>query len=300
MSDLKTALGKESREALDASKLFGVIVPLMTPFTTDLSGRVVVDTEDLAHEVRLVLPFVHGLFPCGNAGEGSEMNFENWSKTVGTVIETRDMHTLMGIPVFAGVLRKNPHEIQSFAQVAQKLGSDAIIVAPMFGGNPQKALDFALHSTNLPIVLYNNPSMHNGEELPLSFIQKTRDEVDGRVIGIKSSTKDMAYFEEILKLKTNKFKVFQGDTGLAAKSLEIGADGIVPAQSSINPSLFWNLFNSRENNYLETPGTYSQEIVTMLDQIKSMKSELNLNTAQIIKNMLVKQGVFKSPRMYKG
>jgi 4-hydroxy-tetrahydrodipicolinate synthase len=278
---------------LKIQKVLGVITPLVSSWDSNSNA----DLEDLEKEVYSILPYVNGLFPAGNAGEGTVIDLDNWSSIVKTVIKVRDQSNYK-VPVYAGIIKNNEKDISSFSSKAEKLQVDAIIIAPMCGKTPYEILETAINSTNLPIILYNNPSMHSDLELPLDFIKTAKNKFPERIIGIKSSTKDFELFKKILKLKTNTFKVFQGNTANAVESLKLGADGVVPAESCINPGIFKNLYNNRHNGDSKLFKTSLIELNNVFAEINLKKSNLNIKTMEAIKTILVERKIFKSSRMY--
>jgi 4-hydroxy-tetrahydrodipicolinate synthase len=288
---------KEKGELLTSTDLFGLIDPLVIPFYKTKEGCKV-DTIGLTKLVKSVIPYVDALFPGGNAGEGSVIDFDNWTLCVKTVINTRDQYKLKYTPVLAGVLRDNVPEIVLFSKKAKVLGADAIVIAPMQNKDPEKALAAAIESTSIPIVLYGNPTLCEGRELSVDFIRKVKEMYGDRIIGIKSSTKDFELFLEILKLKDQNFRVLQGDTSLDARSLAVGADGIVPVESSLAPILFNKLYRSFFEKDKVLSENTEREVGLFVANLKTERESMQVNFAQIIKHFLTLEGKFQSSMMY--
>jgi dihydrodipicolinate synthase/N-acetylneuraminate lyase len=253
-----------------------------------------VDTWDIDREVRYVLPYIDILFPAGNAGEGTKVDFQNWCTLITAVINSRNINDPRK-PVLAGILRGSASEVSVYSRTAQELGADGIVIAPMLGENPTDILEAALRGSNLDIVLYNNPQMHKNFELPVKFVQNARDYYPDRVKGIKVSTRDFNVFKQMLCLKTDSFKVLQGNTADDATSISLGVDGIVPVEACSKPEVFRALYDAGKP---ESLGRSSEEVAKILGENKSEKEKLNLNTFSIIKRELVGLGIFKSSRMY--
>lgn len=289
------------REPLTPAQLYGVVIPLVTPW--ECYKYPTVDKEALTKEVESVLPYADILFAAGNAGEGTLMDPHSWYETVGAVIEARNKSGKK-VPVAAGILRNNYAETRSLSAQAQNLGANAIVIAPMCADEPKEILRGAVDGSNLPIILYNNPSMHGGKELPLEFMKWARDEfgynrgLPHKIIGIKSSVKNNSNsFRQIMSLQTTDFKVFQGNTEDAATSLWLGTDGIIPVEACVYAEDFKNLYDNKcIDCSLFTNSMY--RVNDILNEVKRRKSELKLGSAGVIKTMLVESGVFKSARMY--
>lgn len=298
MTDLDRRTGTENREVLTPAKLFGVVDPLVTPFLNG-TNKAKLDKESLYRDVRHVLPHVNALFVAGNAGEGPLLNVEDWSGVVKTVIEARDKYAHKYTPVLAGVLKKTTLEVSVFSQKAQALGADGIVIAPLYSRDPIGALLSTLYSSELPVILYNNPDLQNGLELPLKFIADARDQFPSRVIGIKSSTKNLNMFKEILRFRSEGFKVFQGNTADAARAIEIGVDGIVPAEATIAASLFDEVYKASKGIGDHSMSQVLGALERFLEDFNIRKERAELKTAPMIKRILVEKGVFTSARMYK-
>ncbi|HKB88141.1 MAG TPA: dihydrodipicolinate synthase family protein [Patescibacteria group bacterium] len=287
----------DQKEVLNPSKLKAVVIPLVTPFS-EKSKKPLVQVKDLDNLVASVVNHSGALFPAGNAGEGLSLDLENYNVLLTTVINSRDKHSINRVPVLAGVLKKEMSEITEFAKTANSVGADGIIFAPMLSRDPYKALETVLDATSLPVLLYSNPSMTEGKEIPFDLVQFAKDESKGRVVGIKSSSKDIQQFESVLKLKNASFKVFQGNTADAADSLEMGADGIVSVEANIKPKTFEGLWSTSK-----TPNSVAFEdnrlkIDDILRHLKAERKTNGMDSSEIVKYHLVKMGIFHSSRKY--
>ncbi len=86
----------------------------------------------------------------------------------------------------------------------------------------------------VPIMLYNVPqSTHN--PLGLSAIRTLAEHPN--IVGIKDSTGDPFLFAELLRIRSERFRVLQGREQLLGPSIWAGADGSVTSLSNIAPRL---------------------------------------------------------------
>ena len=86
----------------------------------------------------------------------------------------------------------------------------------------------------MPILLHNLPQTTS--KLEIDTVRKLMD--SGRFAGIKDSSGDWQYFEQLLALKRERpFALFGGADHLAARALREGADGIISPSACAVPEL---------------------------------------------------------------
>ncbi len=288
----------ESGERLTPQGLHGVVVPLITPLEKR-QDKLFVDQESLGTLTRFVIQSgVDILFPAGNAGDGRLLTTDDYNLVLQKAVETRNIHA-PNVPVVAGVLRDNIADIVIFSKIAETAKVNALVLAPLYGtGDPLTKVKYILETTKLPVILYDNPDFTNGVSLTPDFVQQIIDLGQGRVIGIKVSSKDPAIFLGMMKLKSNFFKVLQGTTAFAANSLKHGADGIVPVEANILPGLFSQLYQEfrRPNK-----GDYKAINLRLQELLKTNANNKQITgktTMELIKDALTKGGVIKFSYTY--
>ncbi len=260
--------------------LQGSIVPMVTPLCIGVDNGIVVDEPSIGKLVDyLIREGSTGIFIMGTAGEFRSLGLKNKTRTI-----TATVHSVSKrVPVLVGVSTETPEETEILAQYAEAEGADALVLAPMYGqGKPEEKLDLVKRITKLPIVLYNNPDIHDQKNLPLSLYETALP--DPQVVGIKDSSQDQRYFGELLERRTKarpNFSVLRGYTNEMLSSLEQGANGTVCVIANVHPELLARLS-------LHPNQQTMQEILAASETLTSTK---------LIKRELVAKGIISSDTM---
>lgn len=217
--------------------LTGIIPPMITP----LDERGEIDRGAVSALAQyLVEEGVDGLFILGTSGEGPLLTQDQCDIVIGTTVEA-----VRGrVPVLVGALETSTARTVQSCLAAEDIGADILVVsAPYYLQVDATTLEAhfieILEHTNLPVMLYNVPSAtHNG--ITLDVVRSLAG--NPRVIGIKDSSGDMVSFQQLLELgKAKGLSVFQGAERVAALSLWLGCDGLVPGLANVHPALFRDL-----------------------------------------------------------
>jgi len=223
-----------------ASTLRGIVPPLVTPLSTP-------DSLDAAGVDRLVEHVltapVAGLFVLGTTGEGP-----NLSGRVRRDMIDRTAAAVRGrVPVLVGITDTSFRESVLLAAHAEVAGAAAVVAAPPYYHKPSptelRAWVRALHGRmTLPVYLYNMPG-HTRTWFDFDTLKEAM--ALDRVVGFKDSGGDLAYFDAVLKLKTEyrpDWRVFVGPEHLTAAATGLGGDGGVNGGANLVPRLFTDLF----------------------------------------------------------
>lgn len=209
----------------------GVIAPIASPIAEDGS----VNATVLQSMLGRLLPDLDGVFVLGTSGEMPALPEETALDIARVAIHEVDG----AVPVYLGIgdisLERTLGRVERFGS----LGADALVVtAPFYFAVPDAGL--IRHFTEVadaapvPIMLYNVPqSTHN--PLGLSAIRTLAEHPN--IVGIKDSTGDPFLFAELLRIRSERFRVLQGREQLLGPSIWAGADGSVTSLSNIAPRL---------------------------------------------------------------
>lgn len=280
---------------LKLTDLKGVVVPLRTPLLKS-NNKIGIDRNGVFSLVKFVIEGgVNILFPSGNADEGRFLDFETWSDLIMAVVNARN--SLAGsVPVLAGMLRANEHEIVKFAKKGEELGADGFVLGPMYNiKGPLSAINALASTSKLPIILYNSPSTHNDTDLPFDIIMQAKNKYPDQILGLKESSTEFNRFKESLKLQSPTFRVFQGNTAFDIESLKLGALGIVPSEANNDPKLFSEIY---KNFYTNESEKLNSQLENLLNKIAQIRSETGKNNLEIGKIDLVNKGIIKSSMLY--
>jgi 4-hydroxy-tetrahydrodipicolinate synthase len=145
------------------------------------------------------------------------------------------------VPIIAGVGHSTLTGALQLADDAIGAGADALILMPPYffryaqGEVEQFYRQFAREASDaVPILLYNIPVFTTG----IAIETARRLFETGRFAGIKDSSGDWSYFEQLLALKRElPFALFGGSDLLAGRALHSGADGVISGCACAVPEL---------------------------------------------------------------
>jgi 4-hydroxy-tetrahydrodipicolinate synthase len=149
------------------------------------------------------------------------------------------------VPLIAGVSHSTISGALQLADEAVHAGADGLILMPpYFYPYSQCEIEafyrqFAREAGDaVPILLHNLPQTTS--KLEIDTVRKLLD--GGRFAGVKDSSGDWQYFEQLLALKRERpFALFNGADSTAARALREGADGIISASACAVPELLAGL-----------------------------------------------------------
>jgi 4-hydroxy-tetrahydrodipicolinate synthase len=216
------------------TKLGGVVVPLVTPITTD--GQLDFAALDRLIEFQIA-GGVDGLLLLGTTGEGPCVPRPLRRPFIEHAVATARQRLGIYVNVSENTLADSLAEAKGFFS----LGADAIAALPPFYFPPRpmeltawfRAL---LDASPGPVLLYNIP-MTTRVSIPLEVI----DELMGhpRLVGLKDSENDAQRHAELLRRfgRRADFSLFSGVGALMAQDLNSGMDGIVPSVGNLIPDV---------------------------------------------------------------
>ena len=179
--------------------LTGIVPPLITP----LQNRDALDEPGLERLIEHVLRGgVSGLFILGTTGEGPSLSYRLRREFV-----ERTCRQVGGrVPVLVGITDTAVVEAVGLARFAADAGAAALVAAPPYylpGGQPElrEYLGHLVRELPLPLFLYNMPAL---TKVPFD-LETVRVAMDNpRIVGLKDSSGDMAYFQGVVELLPNR------------------------------------------------------------------------------------------------
>lgn len=224
---------------LNIKDIKGVIPPIITPVDENEN----VDVKGLKRVIDHVIDGgVHGIFILGSNGEFYALDFQNQKKAVETTVK----HVNGKVPVYAGASAITTKECVKLAKMAEEAGADALsVLTPMFIQPNQNELynhfKAIAESTNLPIMLYNNPGKTNNN-ISVPLLEKLA-RIDN-IIGIKNTSFDFVQTIEYIRVTQNipNFKVFSGSDYLIYGTLAYGGAGCVAGTANVAPRLVVDIY----------------------------------------------------------
>lgn len=223
----------------------GTITGIIPPLVTPLRDTDTIDRDGTARLVEHVISGgVHGVFVLGTTGEGPSLS----RRLQCAFVELVCARVQGRVPVFVGITDPSFAESVQLAQTAAGAGADyAVLSTPYYFPLGQEELrayvERVVPQCPLPVVLYNIPAMTK-----VAFAVETVEALaqDRRILGIKDSGGDLAYFASLLNTKTVRrdWSVLMGPEHLLVDALRLGGDGGVAGGANVCPALFVQLYEA--------------------------------------------------------
>ena len=215
----------------------GVFPAVSTQFKPDFS----LDLE-ATHRVmsNLVKDGVSGLVVCGTGGENTSMTV---AEKISVIEAARDASGGR-VPVIAGVAEFTTEFARQTVRAAAKAGVDGVMVMPALVYSA-KTHETAAHfravatSTDLPVMVYNNPPIYKNDVTPDVLIALQDCE---NIVYFKDSSGDTRRFIDIRNAVGDRFVLFAGLDDVVVESIAVGAQGWVSGMSNAFPKEGETLF----------------------------------------------------------
>lgn len=224
---------------MSQTKLSGILVALITPFTDD--GKSVHEGRLEAHINRMIDAGVHGLVPGGTTGEFTAMTLEERKQVTRLCVK----YAAGRVPVVAGVGALSTHECIDLAKDAAAAGAAALMVVPPFYDpvnykQLRELLKDVHDASGLPIVFYNIPSASGITLSPTELASLSEVGVQY----MKDTSGNAPALTELLFELDDKITSFNGWDTLTFYGLAAGAKGSVWGATNIIPELSVELWNT--------------------------------------------------------
>lgn len=211
----------------------GTLAALATPLHQDGT----VDQGGLEHLVARVLGAgADGVSPVGSTGEGGRLGRDRRLDMV------RRVRALVpsDVPVVAGAPLHNVTDGLPEVAALADAGADAALVSigagyPLTDDDVMRYYEQLADRAALPVVCYNIP-VYTGIRIAPSVVARLATHPN--VAGIKDSSRDMEYLQEVVFATTDAdFTVLTGTDTLLLASLAIGAHGSIAASVNVVPEI---------------------------------------------------------------
>ncbi|MBK6949520.1 MAG: dihydrodipicolinate synthase family protein [Haliscomenobacter sp.] len=168
---------------------------------------------------------IDGLILGGSLGESSTISHDERMELLQATLD------FVGgrIPVLVNIAEGSTRNAVALAERAQSNGAQGLMVLPpmMYKPTDRETTDFFIavaQSTDLPILIYNNPVDYKIEVTLDMFEELLKFK---NIQAVKESTRDLSNVTRIRRRFGNDLKVLCGVDTLALESLLMGADGWV-------------------------------------------------------------------------
>lgn len=277
-------------------KYQGVVVPMVTP--VDENGRL-----DTAAVERIVAFFAdNGVSPLlmGTTGEGNSVSKTYAIRFVETAAKTRNLKSQASSLIsqnpqliYAGLTGNCFDEQLEQAEAYTCAGADVIVATlpTYYALTPDQMEHYYLRladSIKGPLMLYNILATTH-MSIPVDVIRRLADHPN--IVGLKDSERNLERMEACIDFANNRsdFSYFCGCAAYSARSLELGADGIVPSCGNYVPQMYHLLYEAAVRGDMDTANRLQNET----DEISSIyQKDLTLGQSlAALKVMLQTKGL---------
>jgi 4-hydroxy-tetrahydrodipicolinate synthase len=200
----------------------GIFPALITPFTSD--DKLDLPLFEKSLEAQLSAG-VHGIVLGGSLGEASTLEIHEKEVLVRTAVKKVDNK----IPVILNIAEGSTKEAVRQTQFAMDWGAEGLMLLPpmRYKADERETVEYfrrVAGSTDLPILIYNNPVDYKIEITPEMFEELARSK---NIAAVKESTRDVTNVSRMINRFGNRFSILCGVDTLAMEELLLGADGWV-------------------------------------------------------------------------
>ena len=207
-----------------------VICPMITPF--DGEGKP--SRENLKVFLEDMKEFgINKIFPLGSNGLFNLMTLETKKEFLNMIQdEASDFEVLVGVG------SQNTEEAREMAKYAEDLGFNKIVLQPTYYNRAEQSwiirhFEAVSEVFSGKFYIYNIPQF-TGSRVEIETMKSLVENI-GRIEGIKDSSGDIRFFNEVASNFSDNLKVYQGQDDLLLQALSIGAKGGVCGTTNINP-----------------------------------------------------------------
>lgn len=224
----------------------GVYPAVTTQFKSDFS----IDHQENSKMLeQLIIEGVHGIIVCGTVGENCSLSADEKRAVMQNAVNVVNGR----IPVLSGVAETTTALAETYAQDAEKMGIDGLMVLPgmVYRSTEAEAVNhyqLVARSTNLPIMIYNNPVTY-GVDISIESMKILAEE--NNIVSVKEATEDTRRISELFRAFGDRFIVFGGVDDIALESLMLGATGWISGLTNVFPKESVAIYNLAQQGEYE-------------------------------------------------
>jgi 1-pyrroline-4-hydroxy-2-carboxylate deaminase len=217
----------------------GVMPAITTGFKKDLT----IDGEHIARHVNwLVDSGCTGIVANGTLGEGSSLSFDEKIQVLQSCIEALGS----SVPVVCGIGAMTTAQAVALAETAASVGCSGLMILPPYlystDWHEMKAhVAAAMEATELPCMLYNDPSDYGTDFLPEQIAELASEH--SNLCAVKESTTDVRRITAIRALVGERLSIAVGMDDVLVEGIAAGAVCWVAGTANALPTECVALFN---------------------------------------------------------
>jgi 4-hydroxy-tetrahydrodipicolinate synthase len=256
-----------------------------------------------------------GLVPVGTTGESPTLSHKEHERVVEICVDEAKGR----VPVIAGAGSNSTAEAVAFAQHAEKVGADAVlIVTPYYNKPTQEGLYQHYKAINdaigIPIIIYNIPGR---SVIDMSVDTMARLYELKNIAGVKDATANMARASQQRKVLGPDFIQLSGEDATALGFMAHGGHGCISVTSNVAPALCAEMQNAclegdfasalkvqdrlmplHESLFIETnpsPVKYGASVLGLMeDTVRLPMIPVSEGTKQAVRSAMVHAGLINA------
>ena len=255
----------------------GVMPAVTTKFTKE-------DTLDLVNfEVNIHAQLnagVNGIILGGTLGEASTLTEEEKSTIVKKTVEIVNG----AVPVIMNIAEQTTKDAIEAARKAKENGASGLMILPpmRYKADDKETVTYfkkVANSTDLPIMIYNNP-VDYGIEVTLDMFEDLLNACDN-IQAVKESTRDLSNVSRIKSRFGNRLAILCGVDTLALESILMGADGWVAGLVCAFPAETVAIFNLAKSGRTQEAIEIYRWFLPLLELDINTKLVQNIKLAEV-------------------
>jgi dihydrodipicolinate synthase/N-acetylneuraminate lyase len=200
----------------------GVFTAATTKMKPDSSIDVLAMEKHLAWQIE---SGVHGIAVLGSLGENGALSLDEKFQVIKAAVSASNGR----VPILSGVAETSTLGACRFVEEAAKHGATGFMLLPAMqyvSDRRETTQHFrsVARTTELPIMLYNNPVAYRVDVTPDMFAELADEP---KFVAVKESSDDPRRITDIRNLVGDRYQIFTGVDDLAFESLVLGAVGWV-------------------------------------------------------------------------
>ena len=232
----------EGKMQFKISDVHGMVVPIITPLTQEESLDETASEKIIDFQIN---SGIHGIFANSTTGEGVCLTDSSRRQSLKILVEKVKGR----IPVYAGISDTSTRRVILNIKEAEDLGVNVLVAHPpyYYAPNAQEELYIyfreIINAASSPVMLYNIP-WTTKTSISLETIKRLLEFES--LIGIKDSSADFVYLQNLITLKQNfrpEFKIFIGKSQMWTAGILSGADGGLDGISNVIPGRCVDLYH---------------------------------------------------------
>ena len=239
----------------------------------------------MGHVETMIGAGIDGLIMLGTVGENCSLLYGEKLDILRATVE----QVARRVPVLTGVAEYSTSLACRFAEDAQRIGVDGLMVLPamVYKSDPRETIAHfraVARSTRLPIMVYNNPVSYSVDITPEMFVELADQ---ANLVAIKESSENVRRITDLRNRCGDRYILFCGVDDLVLESILLGATGWVSGLVNAFPAenrLLWDLAIAgrwdlaREVYRWYTPLLHLDTHVKLVQYIKLAQQECGLGS----------------------